>query len=150
MFEWEWTGTEILNPFWCVQRITVEDLKKENESKGSEVKHREINMILKDKMFKVITNGVTWATPSLPANETTQIMVPLMVNEIPLHKGDELLLAIPGRVQTSSSSSKRKTWKTDIQPPQPKANDAAHRSGGSDAKGNTVYKFGRNYGSQYT
>ena len=82
---WTWTGKETMHPYWCVTKLTDEDLAKRNAARkeGPRLRfnvsatRKEINMV---KCHRVFT-----------------ISIPVLTNAEELEKGEELIMQVQPR-----------------------------------------------------
>jgi hypothetical protein len=103
---WRWSGEESLHPFWAIQRMSADDMKK-NNNKG-DAKYR-FNVSLKNKQYSVVTVGDLLGRS---VAVTATVSVPVITNETKLAAGEELFLEIAQK----AAPPKRKdtSWKDEV------------------------------------
>ena len=103
---WQWSGDESLHPFWAIQRLSADDLKKKNASRN----HAQMfNVALKEKQYNVVIVG---DVRNQSVSMTMSVSVPMITNERPLVPGEELMLEVAPRA--APSKRKETSWKDDV------------------------------------
>ncbi len=104
---WEWSGDESLHPFWAIQRLTKDELRKKNDK--DKTKHR-FNVSLKEKQYNVVTVG---NLRDESVSVTVTVALPVLTNETALVAGEELFLEV---VPKDVAKKKRPdtSWKDDV------------------------------------
>ncbi len=104
---WQWTGDESLHSFWAIQRLSAEELKRNNLSKGSA---KRFNVELTTKQYNLVTVGELKGTS---VSVTASVSVPMITNPKAIAEGDDLLLEVAAK---AAVATKRKTtsWKDDL------------------------------------
>ena len=102
---WQWRGDESLHPYWAVQRITTDDLKKKN---ARQTHAQTFNVALKEKQYNVVTVGEVGGNS---VSMTMIVSLPMITNERALVAGEELLMEVAPK-----APQKRKvtSWKDDV------------------------------------
>ena len=88
---WQWRGDESLHPFWAIQRLSVDEMKKKS-SKGPQLRSgRRSNVSLTEKQYNVVSVG---DLRGHSVAMTTQVSVPMITNETKIDAGEELILEV--------------------------------------------------------
>jgi hypothetical protein len=121
---WLWSGDESLHPFWAVQRLSADDLKK-NEKDNTTY---QFNACLKEKQYNVVTVG---DLRGHSVSMTVTVTVPVITNSAELAIGEALLLEVASkaapakRKDTSWKDEARAKAKAKLKPAVPKQKAAA-------------------------
>ena len=104
---WQWKGDESLHPFWAIPRLSADDLRKENATKGG---HRTFNVAMQEKQYNVVTVG---DLKGHSVSTTWSVSVPMVTNTERIASGQEFLLEA---IAKPAVATKRKTadWKDDV------------------------------------
>ena len=105
--DWGWSGSETLNPFWAVGRLTEAQLTQEPKDatiKGFNVQL--INKELSQLVVGIILDG--------SVTTTFAVTVPVLSNDDHISKGDELILKHEP-IKRKEPKAKERNWKTDMQ-----------------------------------
>ena len=102
---WYWTGEETMHPFWAVRRLTQQELKKEEASRGPGQLPLRFNCELVEKEI----SNVTVLTMPEVSNRTRVVSVQWLTNSVPLVENEELILEI-GKPKANKPDNKR-SWR---------------------------------------
>ena len=99
---WQWDASESMHLFWAVNRVTPADVQMRNASGGSAVAR--LNMETQEKDLAVCVPG--------PHGIVLGVKVPVLVNAVPVKKGDELLWEAAAKPKAMAKASEE-TWRTE-------------------------------------
>ena len=105
--DWEWSGSESMNPFWAVRRMT--DAQLAQEPKVPTIKG--FNVQLSNKEFSQVVVGTMLDDI---VSTTWTVTVPVLSNEDHISQGDELILRHEP-IKKKEPKAKSRNWETDIQ-----------------------------------
>jgi hypothetical protein len=103
---WQWSGEESLHPFWAIQRLAKDELRKKNDK--DKTTHR-FNVSLKEKQYNVVTVG-NLRGESVAV--TVMVTLPIVTNEMALVAGEELFLEVAPKVAPKKRAEA--SWKDDV------------------------------------
>ena len=106
---WKWDGDESLHPFWAIQRLSADEMKKRSSKDPQLRSGRRFNVSLTEKQYNVVSVG---DLRGHSVAMTTQVSVPMITNETKIAAGEELILEVAPKAYT-----KRRTdvsWKDDV------------------------------------
>jgi len=126
----EWVGDESMYPYWAVERITAEDLRRRQVDKPQ----LRFNMQGKLKEFAVVAVSVV---NDRNQNNTHTIGITLLTNSVALRSGEELLMERIVPIQPVNKRKER-SWKDDVVRTAP---SAAVAGPGGSKKGKTVLEI---------
>ena len=98
---WKWDAEETMHVFWAVNRVTPQEVLQRNERDESAVAR--INMELEDRELAVCVPG--------PGGVVVAVTVPVLVNNMPVKKGEELLWEARPKGAPKKKAAEE-TWKT--------------------------------------
>ena len=104
---WQWKGDESLHPFWAIPRLSADDLRKENATKGG---HRTFNVVMQEKQYNVVTVG---DLKGRSVSITWSVSVPMVTNTEGIASGQELLLEAAAKPAVATKR-KAASWKDDV------------------------------------
>ena len=125
---WRWSGEETMYPFWAVERLTTDDMKKKMiQEPGSK-----FNCQLKDYNYHAVTVGAYMGSS---VAYTLNVKIPGLVNSLPVKAGDCLYWE-----SQPKASNKRKDigWKADAFKPDKKASSSTTAKAKAKAKANSA------------
>ena len=110
--DWEWDGTETMNPFWAVRRLSESQMKKEAPQEQHQIHCRfNCKLVIKNvSAFTVLTD-----TNSEGGSGCRIVEVPFITNSEDLDEGEELILQIDELIlpKKAKQIAKKRTWKDD-------------------------------------
>jgi hypothetical protein len=105
---WKWTGLESMHLFWCVRRLTAEQLKKEPQLRLGH--NARFNVALVDHGFNNVAVG---RFRSESVSQTIKVTVELMENTADIQAGEELIMEI-APTKKLNPDKKERGWKEDV------------------------------------
>ena len=110
-------------PFWAIQRLTEEQIKKMNQEQGG--RHRKINCEVEYVQYTNCSVGVLTGDS---VAMTTYVTVPMVTNRLAVEEGEELILAFAQKQK--DIKRKDQTWKTDAASASKKAKPLKNQDNG--------------------
>ena len=95
---WKWTGKETMHPYWCVTKLTDDDLVKRNVGAKEETPKLRFNLTTSRRKINMVKCGRVFT-----------ISIPVMTNAVDLEEGEALVMEVQKKAKKEKAPE---DWRT--------------------------------------